>query len=158
MSRRYAEDTSVSMDRSIGEIRTTLRRYGATSFMHMEREGEAVVMFEMQDRRILFRLPMPDRSNREFTHTSGRGQARTASAAEQAWEQSCRARWRSLALVVKAKLEAVAAGITEFETEFMGNIVMPDGQTIGDHVRPKIAAAYQANEMPPLLPHYGSSK
>ena len=35
MTRRFAADTSVSMDRSIAEIRTTVRRYGANEFIGM---------------------------------------------------------------------------------------------------------------------------
>lgn len=93
---------------------------------------------------------MPDRNDRAFTHHS-RGK-RTASAANKAWEQATRQRWRALALVIKAKLEAVECGISEFEHEFMANIVMPDNRTIAQHVIPAIAQAYETGEMPKLLP------
>ena len=66
-------------------------------------------------------------------------------------EQACRSRWRALALAVKAKLEAVAIGITTFEDEFMAHIVMPDGLTVGEHVRPRIASAYESGQVTPLL-------
>lgn len=157
MSRTYAADTSVSTDKSIAEIRATLRRYGATGFMHAERKTDAVIMFEMAERRVMFRLTMPGRAERRFTHTEAKNQARAPAAAEAAWEQACRARWRSLALVVKAKLEAVAAGIVEFEDEFMAQIVMPDGKTFSEHARPAISIAYQQKEMPPLLPNFGAT-
>jgi hypothetical protein len=158
MSRAYAESTSVPTDKSIAEIRQTLRRYGATGFMHAERASDAVIVFEMAERRIMFKLVMPSRSDRRFTHTEAKNQARTQAAAEAAWEQACRARWRSLGLVVKAKLEAVAAGIVEFEDEFMAQIVMPDGKTFSEHARPKIALAFDQREMPPLLPHFGGPR
>jgi hypothetical protein len=61
-------------------------------------------------------------------------------------------RWRCLALVIKAKLEAVESGITTFEDEFLAHIMMPDGQTVGQHVRPNIASAYEQRSMVPLLP------
>lgn len=35
--------------------------------------------------------------------------------------------------------------------------VMPDGQTVADHVRPRIASAYSENKMVPLLPYGGPS-
>ena len=35
------------------------------------------------------------------------------------WEQACRQRWRALALVIKAKLEAIDAEISTFEEEFL---------------------------------------
>lgn len=69
-----------------------------------------------------------------------------------AWEQGCRQRWRALALVIKAKLEAVESGITTFEEEFLAHIVMPDGMTVGNHVRPTIQAWYSGGQMRPLLP------
>jgi hypothetical protein len=149
--RPYAEDTSVATDKSIGEIRSTLRRYGATNMMHFEGRTQAAIVLDMKDRRVMFRVAMPDIKNKEFQLTPTGRWSRTEKQAFDAWEQACRARWRSLALVIKAKLEAVACGITEFETEFMGNIVMPDDRTVAEHIRPRIAEAYAAGEMRPLL-------
>jgi hypothetical protein len=57
-------------------------------------------------------------------------------------------------LAIKAKLEAVEQGITEFESEFMAHIVMPDGKTVGHHVLPQISAAYSTGKMPKLLPGF----
>ena len=153
MVRRYAEDTSVSTDKSIAEIRNTVRRYGASEFMHAEGDTQAVIMFSMHDRRVMFRVNMPDPKSKEFLRTPGRGLSRTAQQAHQAWEQACRARWRSLSLVVKAKLEAVASGITTFETEFLGNIVMPGTSvTVGEFVKEDLRLAYEVGHTVPLLP------
>ena len=44
MSRRYAADTSVPMDRSISEVRTTVRRHGASEFAHMESDTQAAIV------------------------------------------------------------------------------------------------------------------
>lgn len=154
--RRYAQDTSVSTDKSIAEIRNTVRRYGASEFMHVEGEIQAVIMFSMRDRRVMFRVNMPDPKCKAFTHTPERGTRRTEAAAHQAWEQACRARWRSLALVVKAKLEAVASGIVSFEQEFLGHIVVPrTSVTFGEAVKENLALAYSQNTMTPLLPYLG---
>ena len=68
------------------------------------------------------------------------------------WEQACRQRWRALALVIKAKLEAVESGITTFEDEFLAHIVMPDGQTVATHIKPRIAEAYEGGRMLALMP------
>lgn len=154
--RRYAEDTSVSTDKSIAEIRNTVRRYGASEFMHAEGDTQAVIMFSMHDRRVMFRVNMPDPKAKQFTRTPGQLKLRTTAAAQAAWEQACRARWRSLALGVKAKLEAVASGITEFETEFLGNIVMPGTRcTVGEFVKEDLRLAYEVGHMVPLLPPPG---
>ena len=77
---------------------------------------------------------------------------RTAQAQRRAYEQGCRERWRSLALIVKAKLEAVTAGITTLETEFLAHIVLPDGSTVGQFMLPQVDQAYRSGEMPPMLP------
>jgi hypothetical protein len=151
MASRYAENTAVPAEKSRSEIERTLQRYGATAFMYGWDQTQAVVQFQAHDRLVKFLLPMPDRESRAFTHTPGRGQKRTPDQALAEWEKACRQRWRALALVVKAKLEAVEAGISEFEDEFLANIVLPDGQTAGTWMRPQIDAAYQTAAMPPML-------
>jgi hypothetical protein len=65
---------------------------------------------------------------------------------------ACRARWRALALVIKAKLEAVESGITTFEEEFLAHIVLPDGTTLGQWAAPRLAHVYDTGAMPPMLP------
>ncbi len=152
---RYAESTQVSCDRSRAEIERTLVRYGATGFSYGwdTASAKAMVAFALSDRMIRFTLPMPDRQDKRFTKTET-GRERSESSSQTAWEQAGRQSWRALHLVVKAKLEAVEAGITTFDDEFMAHIVMPDGQTLGEHVTPKIALAYQNGRTPRLLPQF----
>lgn len=149
---RYAENTTVTSEKSRAEIERTLARYGADQFMYGWDRDQAVIQFRMADRQVRFVLSLPDRENREFTHTPSRGTPRSAEQAEAEWEKSCRQRWRALALVVKAKLEAVASEITEFEDEFLAHIVLPDGRTAGQFLRPQIEVAYSTGEMPAMLP------
>jgi hypothetical protein len=54
--------------------------------------------------------------------------------------------------VIKAKLEAVESRIAEFESEFLANIVLPDGQTVGKFMQPQVEKAYKTGKMPLLLP------
>lgn len=149
MNARYAQTTDVSSDRSRTEIERTLTRYGATSFIYGWEAGRAAIAFVMAGRQIRFVLPLPDREAREFTHHS-RG-ARTESAAEAAYEQAVRQRWRALALMVKAKLEGVASGIVTFETEFLPHTVLPSGHTVAEDVLPAVAIAYETGRVAPLL-------
>lgn len=149
----YAEKTSVSADRSRAEIERTLQRYGADQFMYGWESHRAMVGFRMAGRQIRFLLPMPDRNDRTYTHTET-GRARKESTAFAEWEQACRQRWRALALVIKAKLEAIEAGIAIFDDEFMASIVLPNGRTVSDFMLPQIEAAYETGEMPKLLPHF----
>ena len=149
---RFAETTTVTSEKSRAEIERTLARYGADQFMYGWAEENALVAFRMSGRHIKFVLPMPDRNDKEFTHTPTRGNRRSVAQIESAYEQAVRQRWRALNLVIKAKLEAVESGITEFDDEFMAHIVLPDGQTFGDWARPQIELAYSQGDMPPLLP------
>jgi hypothetical protein len=155
---RYAENTDVPSDKSRAEIERTLARYGAESFMYGWDRGQAVIGFIAEGRQVKFLLPLPDRDADEFRLTPGRGLERTAAQAEKAYEQAVKQRWRALALVIKAKLEAVAAGITEFEDEFLAHIVLPDGTTAGAWLRPQIAKAYDDGKMPMLMPALGTGK
>jgi len=148
----YAKDTSVAVSKSEAEVKAVIRRYGATSFASFETAAAAMIAFEMQGRRVVFKLPLPDRRSRQFTETPSGKWARSEKQAEQAWEQACRSRWRALLLCIKAKLESVEAGIETFDDAFLAHIQMPDGLTVGEHVRPNIALAYENNEMQPLLP------
>lgn len=149
--RRFAEDTTVSSDKSRAEIERLVTRYGAISTAFMNSPGRALIMFEAQSRRIVFELPLPDISDAAFA-LDGRKHKRSPQQRHDVWERACRQKWRALALVIKAKLEAVQSGITEFEDEFLAHIMMPDGLTVGKHIRPNIAAAYAGGSMVPLLP------
>ncbi len=151
---RYAEKTEVSSTRSRDEIERTLERYGADQFMYGWQDGNALIAFRKDGRHIKFILPLPSRDDPAFTEYTSRGKlwARTEEAARKLYEQAVRQKWRALALVIKAKLEAVEAGISVFEDEFMANIVLPDGATVGDWMRPQIEEAYRVGHMPALLP------
>ena len=92
-------------------------------------------------------MPDPD----DFIKTPT-GRQRTVAQTRQASEQAVRQRWRALALVIKAKLEAVESGITCFEDEFMAHIVLPNGNTVSQWLIPQISSAYENGAMPKLLP------
>ncbi len=146
---KYAVNTNVSSELSRLEIEKTLIRYGAENFAYATTQGKALIGFTMYDRQIKFMLPLPMQEEFELTPT---GRLRTESSKYEAWEQACRQRWRALNLVIKAKLEAVECGISVFEDEFMANIVLPGGQTVGDFMKPQIEQAYLSGNIPHMLP------
>ena len=154
---QYASQTTVSADKSRGEIERTLTRYGATGFAYAWDGGHAMIAFTARSRQVRFLLPLPDRNHRDF-NTTPQGRPRSAAAAETAYEQATRQRWRALSLVIKAKLEAVESGIVTFEDEFAMNFVLPDGSTVLDHVRPAIQEAYETGTVPALLPGLSTTK
>lgn len=152
---RYAADTSVSAEKSRAEIERNLQRWGATQFMYGWDSDRAFVGFRMNNRQLRFVLQMPDRTAKEFWFTPSRGTKRTEAQAYAEWEQACRQRWRALNLVIKAKLEAVESGISTFDDEFLAQIMLPNGRTVGEQIHGDIALAYETNEMPALLPGMG---
>lgn len=144
----YAADTTVTIARSKEEIEKIVTRYGATAFMIGWATGGAAVRFDMRGRRIQFLLHLPDPDSFRSTPS---GQSRSASAAKVAADKEHRRLWRALALVIKAKLEAVESGIVTFDQELGMHFVLPNDQTVYDAVRPGIEAAYERGDMTPLL-------
>lgn len=153
---RYAENTAVSSEKSRAEIERTLTRYGATAFGYGWQNNSAVIMFEVRGRRIKFTLPLPDKQGDSIRLTPT-GMVRGDRAREEAYEQAVRQRWRALVLCIKAKLEAVEAGIVEFSDEFMAHVVLPDGQTVGEWAKPQLELAYRSGKMPPMLGYRGDA-
>jgi hypothetical protein len=148
----YAADTSVSSEQSRAEIERTLRRYGATHFGYAFDPTGASVAFVVHGRQVRFRLVLPDANADEFTQTPGRKLRRTATAQAAAYDQAVRQRWRALALVIKAKLEAVEAGIVGFDEEFLAQLVLPNGRTVAEEAGPQIRSALESGVMPALMP------
>lgn len=160
MSKKFAENTDVPVSRTRAELEDLLGKYGATATAIFNSADSAAVAFEMHGRRIMMKLKLPTIDSDEFQYAvyGARGrQKRTAEAAKLALEKACRRKWRSLLLAVKAKLVAVEDEVETFEEAFMAHVVMPDGTTVADHVRPRIAQAYRDQKMVPLLPYNGSA-
>lgn len=159
---KFAQETEVPVERSRAEIETILARYGADKFMYGWQDSGAVIAFVANGRHIRFVLPLPDKHDVAFTRipTSQHGSTRPATPdqAYKRYEQACRQRWRALTLCIKAKLETVDTGISQFEDEFMANIVLPNGETMSSHARPLIKQAYETGKMPELLPQLGHDR
>lgn len=148
---RYAQGTTVDSSASRAEIERTLTRYGATSFMYGWQGSKAALAFTANGRQIRFILPLPDRQDQRFTHTPAKNQRRAPEAAEKEYESAVRQSWRALNLVVKAKLEAVAAGIVSFEAEFLAHVVLPNGRTVFEETEAAVETAYRTGAVKPLL-------
>jgi hypothetical protein len=140
MPGKYAAGTQVSSEESVAEIQRTLRRYNAQSFMYGYEGTTARVGFKLSALTILIELSLPDPDDRELTLTPTTRRPRSPESRRDAYEQAVRQRWRALALVVKAKLEAVDSGISTVEKEFLSFIVTADGRTVGERVIPQLAA------------------
>lgn len=153
---KYAKGTGVSIEKSRGEIERILKRFGATQFAYAWKDQTAVVSFEAKNLRLRFVMKLPSQKEERFTKTEARGSDRSPEVAERLWESEARQSWRALALLVKAKLAAVDAGITSFQEEFLSHVVIPQpggrSATAGEWLIPQLAVAYDNQSLPPLLP------
>lgn len=145
----YAEGTHVPVSQSQGEIRKVLDNYGASGFAFGEQPTMHLVMFRMSERMVKFMIPVPEQGKAKTT----KGDLMTKAQVE----KEIRRRWRCLLIAIKAKLECVESGIATLENEFMANIVLPDGKTIGQTVGPQITEAYKSGKMPQLLGYDGGA-
>lgn len=136
----YAKGTKVSIEATDQQIKAMLRKAGATAYATFEDDAGAKIAFRLNDLNIRMSLAMPDRWSTQFTKTSERGLARSEATAEKMWEQACRERWRALHLCVKAKLEAIDAGVETFEDAFLAHVQTDTGETVGERLRPQLDA------------------
>ena len=124
----YAARTRVPISRTKTDVEELLVKHGETGFAYATEGDRSLVAFSMSDRRVQIMLMMPPID--DYARTP-RNAGRMAASQHSAWEQACRQRWRALLLIIRAKLEAVESGITTLESEFLANIVLPDGRTVG---------------------------
>lgn len=158
MAGRYAAQTDVSSDRSKAELERVLARYGATRFGYLSEPEAVQIAFEMKGRRFKYRLPMPSRDDPSICEymQGSKPFRRVETEIEKRYEQATRQRWRALLLIVKAKLEGVELGIVSLEDEFLGQTILPDGQTVAEWAEPQIKQVYLTGAMPPLMLGTGS--
>lgn len=157
---RFAENTSVPVERSQAELQRLLRKHGAGTVATLQRDGGAAVAFEIGGRRVRLELTFSDRADllkaaaNEPPHGwKGWGPQRKIEWADKQVEQSERQRWRALLLVVKAKLELVAEGSSTVEREFMADLLLPSGERVEQWLLPQLAEAFKTGKrLPPLLP------
>lgn len=148
---KYASTTTVSPEKTMGEIQNVLKKYGASKFGFISSDEGVMLGFEMHNRRVRFNLKFPDK--KESYIKKGSYSRRSEDQAIKHHEQAIRQRWRALLLAIKAKLESVEIDIETFEEAFMAHIVLPGGQTMADWAIPQIESSYQTGKMPPLLGH-----
>lgn len=135
--RPFAHGTHVPVNQTRSEIEKLLQTHGASGFIFGAAAGSALIAFEMSARRLRFLVPMPT--------------AKASRESERKVEAEIRRRWRALLLVLKAKLEAVASKIVQFDEEFLAHIVVSGNTTIGDTMLPQLGEAIARGKLPPLL-------
>lgn len=144
-ARLFAADTEVPAERTQGEIYKLLRVHGAAPVAVVLNVGAVTVMFQLNSRTIRLAVPLPTNG----PPRDGRGRI-TASKQAILHAREIRRRWRSLLLVLRAKLEAVQSGIVTFESEWLAYIVTTDGKTVGEKMAPQLDAIAHEGDMPVL--------
>lgn len=127
----YARNTTVPVERSKAEIERLLQAKGATSFHSGWNADFASLGFTISGTQVMIGVPMPQVSDyRRMSRTRG----------EAAYQAESRRRWRCLLLILKAKFEAIASGISTIEKEFLADVVLPNGRTLGEWAVPMIGS------------------
>lgn len=146
MKATFASTTTVTVERSKAELDALLAKHGAQqrAMIVDDEKGRAAVSFVLGGAhyRLEIPLPSPPVAPRwgEITPKMTRD-----------FEQSKRTRWRAVILVVKAKLEFVAMGVSTVEREFLADLVLPSGDTMHVAFAAKIREAISSGVMPPLM-------
>lgn len=163
MSRRYAADTTVSAERTQIEIQSLLLKHGASARAVGvdDATSRAFVMFSLGGRQIRVEVLLhptggaPTSTPRRWRRWSE--QERRHWQASQR-EQRARSTWRGLLLLLRAKLEAIEGGYSSVEREFLADVMLPGGRSVGQLVSAAVAKAYLTDEEPRLLlPSSGDS-
>lgn len=113
---KYAKTTTVSVEQTKAEIEVLLKRYKATNYAAGYQGQLAFVMFSFADRAIRFNLFVPNAKDKRFNQGRTNPQRQA--------EQFERSMWRSLLLVIKAKLECVETGIETIEEAFLAQTLV----------------------------------
>lgn len=150
---RYAEGTTVPVDRSVAELRAIVQKHGADGFGCAEESApaRAMVIFRIGSTsvRLVLEFPGADTPEMQF---DGRGRLRSDGEIAAHVEAERRRRWRALVLVAKAKLEAVASGISTIEREFLADLVLPNGRVVHEELAPRLEAWRKTGDVVPLIP------
>lgn len=158
VARKYAAETKVPVEQTQAEIVRLLGAHGATARAVGidDISGRGFIMFELAGRRIRHETPLPTVADLGQTKAP-RGWRRWDEGRRQDWivktlEQEHRSAWRGLLLLLKAKLDAILTGATTVEREFLADVVLPSGKTVGQTIKAGIETAYLTGNVPPLLP------
>ena len=150
---QYARTTQVSVEKTRSELEHLLQRVGADNVGYMIRGSRFTWLFTLEDRNIMIEVPLPDRWDRVITHTPQTRVERSESSAQAAYEQAVKQRHRQTLLWIRAKLEAVAVGITTVEDEFLPQTVVGNtGVTVGTWLRDQVNELGPGKPMPALAP------
>lgn len=132
------EATAVTVSKSQEAIRKLIYAHKGTGVMllsHPPREGfEAMVTLENQPYHIRVMATCQDQRK----DSRGKGNTRPSVSLLKAKEQEERRVWRVLFWHLKAMFEAADAGVIDIRDIIMPYVVLRDGFTLSDHIKPQM--------------------
>jgi hypothetical protein len=150
-TRRPFEETTVPADRSKGEIRAMLLKYGVDQFGVLEEPGRALIGFRHQGRTYRIDVPLPTPEKPALAPPRSRA-APDQKAARARYEQEERRIWRVVRAWILGQLEAVESGFKTFEEVFLADTVLTNGQTFFTWAAPQLEHQADSGQLPALLP------
>jgi hypothetical protein len=136
MGNGFAADTKVSIPKSKAEIEEFLNRRGIDEVACPSMRGTANVIFVKENQTYRMSLKLPEQEVFRFTEARRR---RDDAAMREAWNQGCKAVWRRLLLLLKAKFIILAENPdAAFQSEFLAYRLLPNCETVEEHVLPQM--------------------
>jgi hypothetical protein len=149
----YARGTKVAPSKTREEIDRALAKAGATKRVITEDEDLhlAIVAFMLgAPYRLEIPLPFYDPHHPPKERPTRWHYMTQTQRAE--WNDGrVRERWRAILLLVKAKLEIVALGVSTVEREFLADLVLPGGTRLHAALAERLVKAFSADSPVPLL-------
>lgn len=157
----YASGTIVAWERSRDAIEKLVRKHGGGSFGYGSVGNRHQLSFSIalprpasapkdKPRELRFvRLEVTIPPIESFQWTPGpRPKRRHPGAMQDARDAEERRLWRATLLLLKAKFEGAAAGLTTLEREFFADTVLPDQRRVFEAARSTVAEAYSTGKLP----------
>ena len=134
MNRRFAEGTTVSVDRSRGEISSILAAHGVQRQMWGSEPKGDVLQFQLSGHTFRFSIPRPtlDEVRRDYVSRGGNW-SRVYDAGAKV-DAEWRRRWRANVLLLKAKLEFADGEASTVIRELMPYALLTDGRTLEEAI------------------------
>ncbi len=130
MTRRFAEDTRVTVASSRGEITGILTAHGCDRMAWGTAPEGDTLQFTLGGRLFRFTIGKPTWEEIRGRFVNQKDLAGRELAVDAEW----RRRWRAHVLLIKAKLEFIEGGDTTLEREFLPYAVLKNGQTVAELV------------------------
>jgi len=127
---KYAKDTDVPVSRSKLHIERLLTDWGIEEYFFGTSSRGDGIGFKFSDKTYKLSVPV----------------------ANDCSEKTRRQMWRILFMSLKMKLEEIDAGLITFEDQFLSQMALPNGSTVGQFMKlPENIALLNKSEMPLML-------